>query len=165
MYKLPHFEQLSHQAAASKRAHCSIRCQPLAQIQATGDAPLSLGAESHHPLSHPVSSSLPLFLPLGILELQMLPWVSSSQPPVPNPPPLAISIGALKAAQQKSMAMWWPLSRSLDTFFWWKNGVRSWSSTQINYPGPLKEQSQQDTSHTFTHTHSPFLTYLPFTLH
>lgn len=63
VYKLPHSEQTSQPApppSSNKQAHCSIRCQPLAQIQATGDAPLSLGAENypHSSTAAPPSPSL-----------------------------------------------------------------------------------------------------------
>ncbi len=72
MDKLPHFltVQLSQPALppnGNKQAHCSFRCQPPAQIQATGDAPLSPGAETPSPPPPPslffsVSTSLPPFI-------------------------------------------------------------------------------------------------------
>ena len=46
------------------------------------------------------------------------------------------------------MVTWWTLSESLDTLFWWKNGLHTWSSLQIKYPEPLEEWSHLDTSHT-----------------
>lgn len=58
--------------SGNKQAHYSIRCQPPAQIQTTGDAPLSLGAEAT-PFSLSVATSLPPLLPLGILQRQMVP--------------------------------------------------------------------------------------------
>lgn len=57
---------------------------------------------------------------------------------------LAAPIGALKAAQQKSMSICLLLSQSLDGIFSWKNGLQSWSSKQIKCM--LEEQRQKDAS-------------------
>lgn len=64
--------------------------------------------------------------------------------------PLVALIGALKLAQQESMAC--PLSHSLGILLWWKNGRHCRSSIQKIYP----KRSQNN--HTLTHL--LFLAYL-----
>lgn len=75
MYTQPQ-AQAASTSTERQQASTLFRCQPPAQIQTTGDAPLSLGAEATptlSPFSLSVATSLPPLLPLGILQRQMVP--------------------------------------------------------------------------------------------
>lgn len=89
MYKTPHSQRLSQPAPppSSRKTSTLLNQVPAScHREATGDAPLSLGAESHPrssslilPLSPAESTSLPLLLPLRVPELQMVRCTASSQ--------------------------------------------------------------------------------------
>lgn len=160
VYKLPHSEQLSQPAlppSSNKRAHCSIRCQPLAQIQATGGAPLSPRAESH---LHSSLSSISLFAheATSLYSCLSASWRCRfcRGCPLHSSPPRWLDWGFERSALEINVCVMAAVT-VIRCAILMKEWTASWM--QINYPEPIKAQSQQDTSHTHV------LTYSPFTLH
>lgn len=143
-------------ASSNKQSHYSIRCQPLADtghrrctfITGSTKASPTLSPCLNRPRSH--FSCLSVSWSCRCCRRCLLHSFL---------PHLAASIGALKAAQQKSMSKRSPLSQSLDTLFWGRMDCIHGPQ----YRSIILNKGNRDTSHILSHTH--FLTYLPFTLH